>query len=274
MTILNSIAKRILKTLHHYSHALEIRSDLSLEYLRLRSANPSYPRKLLKKIWAQPQNMEDIIQLSRFMDVDHQILLLDVGANTGYWAQAFVDVFRRTNMFAFEPDRRAAELYKQRFSESNDSKLFDYALSDRSGAASLQLAKTTTFSSLEGYVEDRGGGIVGSIEVAIKRLDDIEIDFSGVDKVFLKIDVQGHELEVINGAQDTLKYVDIILLELSFAPEYVGKNPAFSAVTSQLLQSGHYPIIFQNYGRDRSPFAVQRDVIFVKEDLLCNIYGW
>lgn len=264
-----------MRKIHHYSNALRIRSELTLEYLRLCERYPSYPRSLLKKIWTQPQKMEDIIQLSRFLERESNILLIDVGANTGYWAQSVLNVFPRVKMIAFEPDPRAAELHEKRFLMSKEHILHRCALSDQMGFLPLKMAANNTFSSLEDYIENDGGEIVNILEVPIKKLDDFSIrPEEDIDQVFLKIDVQGHELKVIKGAQNTLMHVDVVLLELSFAPEYLDNTPSFSAVACELLNTGHYPIIFQNYGRHRSPYAIQRDVIFVKEPLLSNIYGW
>lgn len=217
--------------------------------------------------------MEDVIQLSRFIGKDENILLIDVGANTGYWAQSLLDVFPGLKMIAFEPDPRAAEAYLERFPKQQDY-LYKCALSDRSGFCRLNMADRTTFSTLEDYVEN-DGEIVGTVDVPVAKLDDFDAKIAGsFDKRVLKIDVQGHELNVIKGARDTLKSVDLVLLELSFAPEYIKNTPSFSAVTCELSSTGHYPIIFQNYGRSRSPYAIQRDVIFVKEPMLPSIFGW
>jgi len=268
--------KKIFRVLNHYSHAFEIRSLLSCEYMRLRKLNPSYPRGLLKEIWSHPQRMEHLIQLSRFMAINEKILLIDIGGNTGYWAQEFIYIFPKTSIVAFEPDKRAAKKYRERFNGKSDVTLHEVALSDNSGSAKLMMTTSSTFSSLEQYtLETKGKSeAVDSIEVKKIPLNDVEVNTDGFDKVFVKIDVQGHEVPVVRGGGKLLERADIVLVELSFASEYDGLPPSFMLVASILQRSGHYPIIFQDYGRTHSPYAWERDVIFVKEEFLEQIWGW
>ena len=44
------------------------------------------------------------------------------------------------------------------------------------------------------------------------------------EKVFLKIDTQGFEGEVLNGAQNVLHQIAIVQLEMSIVPLYVGQR--------------------------------------------------
>jgi hypothetical protein len=45
--------------------------------------------------------------------------------------------------------------------------------------------------------------------------------------VLLKIDVQGAEKDVVEGARETLKRVDYVLMETAFTPMYIGQ-PSFT----------------------------------------------
>ena len=65
---------------------------------------------------------------------------------------------------------------------------------------------------------------------------------------------------------------DAVLLECTFADEYEGKEPSFSPCCSLLRECGLYPIVFQDYGRALSNYAFERDVLFVKRELLGKIY--
>jgi len=66
----------------------------------------------------------------------------------------------------------------------------------------------------------------------------------------------------------------LALCELSFTTEYQDLDPSFSLATKLFHDSGLFPIIFQDYGRTLSPYSWERDVIFVKKELLNNIWGW
>lgn len=56
--------------------------------------------------------------------------------------------------------------------------------------------------------------------VQITRLDDEEFDRSTYN--FINIDVQGYELEVFKGAEETLKHIDLILTEINKEEMYEG----------------------------------------------------
>lgn len=76
--------------------------------------------------------------------------------------------------------------------------------------------------------------VVERIDVVTRRLDDIE-DITRVD--FLKLDVQGAELDVIEGASDRLRDVLVIQAEVEFLPLYKDQ-PLFADVDQALRARG------------------------------------
>ena len=67
-------------------------------------------------------------------------------------------------------------------------------------------------------------GYINKEEIEIKRLDSIFNSFSiGNDKVMLKIDTQGYEKSVIDGAAKILDKISLIQLEMSIIPLYEGE---------------------------------------------------
>ena len=88
----------------------------------------------------------------------------------------------------------------------------------------------------------------------------------------MKVDVQGHELPVLQGGLRSLARVDIAIIESSFANDYADLEPSFGEVTGLLTKHGLFPIIFLDYGRTLGPYAWQRDCIFVKSQYLPNIF--
>jgi FkbM family methyltransferase len=261
----------------HYGHAFEIRGALPSEYFRLRRRGPSISGGLGWRIWREPSHMEDLLNLARFVSPGEKILLLDLGGNVGNWAAEFTQLFPNTDTVAFEPDPRAHARYTARFQGRPNVVVHQVAVSSAPGQATFHMAEDTVYSSLEAYSEtqaERKIAMGTDCTVALATLDSFAIDTSGHDVTVLKIDVQGHEVEALLGAAETLKKVDVLIGELSFASQYDGEEPSFTRVCGLLHAAGLYPAIFQDYGRQLGPYAFERDVVFVRRNRLDRLYGW
>jgi FkbM family methyltransferase len=130
--------------------------------------------------------------------------IFDIGANIGNKAEVFQHVAPR--VYCLEPDRANASFLRQRFWKRPGVTVIENAVSDRPG--------TLTLSSFEGYsalntvsskwldvlAQDRFGVALkpsASREVPATTLDEL-IDTHGVP-VYVKIDVEGHELSALHG---------------------------------------------------------------------------
>jgi len=242
----------------------------------LRGLSKNYPRGLLPRIWRNPEIMKDPIQLSRFLSVDDNILLVDIGAYTGHWAQAFLDIFQRSSVKAFEPDSSSLNKYAERFINRENVDIHEIALSNKSGFSYFHIAESSAYSSLESSnILNRGESeYIKKKKVKLSTLDEMDIETSSFDRIFVKIVVQGHEAQVIKGGANFFKNVDVVLVETSFSYGDENTTPSFPEVVSALHSSGLYPIIFQDYGRKLGPYAWQRSVIFVRADLLSLAESW
>jgi hypothetical protein len=79
---------------------------------------------------------------------------------------------------------------------------------------------------------------VGAEECTVETLDDLRPRvLRPGDRAFLKVDVQGYELEVLRGAEETLGQADAVEVELSLVPLYEGA-PTAEEVTAHLEALG------------------------------------
>jgi len=97
--------------------------------------------------------------------------------------------------------------------------------------------------------------LVRTHEVRTMRLDDIA-DMANVD--FLKVDVQGAEILVFQGALECLKTALIVDVEVDFIPLYKNQ-PLFADVDVFLRARGFTLHHLQHYGLTFKPTSVQRD---------------
>lgn len=98
--------------------------------------------------------------------------------------------------------------------------------------------------------------VVSKTEVETKRLDDIP-EVAGTD--FLKLDVQGAELMILEGGTQLLEDVVVIHTEVEFAPLYVGQ-PLFADIDGFLRSQGFVLHRFNGLaGRAFKPFLKDND---------------
>lgn len=98
----------------------------------------------------------------------------------------------------------------------------------------------------------------------------------GIGKVdFLKLDVQGYELEVLKGGAGALASAEVVLMEVSLIDFY--KNSPLLADVTTFMQTCHFQAYdicsFIRRGRDQA--LGQVDMIFVKESsALVSVKTW
>jgi len=147
-------------------------------------------------------------------------IAIDIGANVGLWAKDFCEIFHEVMLF--EPYKLNIECLKKNLENYQNFKIFDCALSNKNSLGELYIHEKGLGSNslVPSY------GITKTENIQLKKLDDFE--FQNVD--YIKIDVQFHELEVIEGSIDTLKNNNPVLCieaarrneeELSYVKKFV-----------------------------------------------------
>ena len=242
----------------------------------MKQAGSSFGTRFRRRLWRSPGLTEDWVNLARFLSPNERVLLVDIGANVGEFTAKFLSIYNNGRSICFEPVSRTYELLRSRFAEDARVGAHRIALSDRDVSAEIYLHEDNRLCSLTSYKREANEyyrtGPAQSEITTCRRLDNIEFAREPDEKLFVKIDVQGFELETILGGMQTLKTADALLLECSFADEYEGKEPSFSPACSLLRECDLYPIVFQDYGRGISNYAFERDVLFVKRHLLSKIW--
>jgi FkbM family methyltransferase len=139
-------------------------------------------------------------------------LAFDVGANVGNRSKIFRSIGAR--VVAFEPQSHCADFLEAAFAGDADFTLKRIALSDRAGELTLHLSDEHVLSTLDTeWIERMNGGgrfanrWTRSERVAVVTLDQM-IEEHGVPE-FVKIDVEGHELNVIRGLNQPVRHVSL-----------------------------------------------------------------
>ena len=138
---------------------------------------------------------------------------LDIGANSGYFSFYFANKFNNLKVKAFEPNIDAFEKFKKTLIKNSfdDVEIFNYGLSDIEKKVKMITwykhghAKTNLVI-LEDHFNTNNSKIY---ETDLKVGDEV-LNFKN-EKLCIKIDVEGHEYNVIQGLKNLLKENKVIL---------------------------------------------------------------
>jgi FkbM family methyltransferase len=219
-----------------------------------------------------PRSLEGS-QLARQLSANQIDVVFDVGANTGQFAETLRDAGFRGRIVSFEPSTAAhSMLSKHARRDANWIIAPRMALGDHDGTTTLNLAGNSASSSvlpmLSSHVraapESR---YIGSETVDLRTLDSIGTELAtDTERIFLKLDVQGFEYNVLQGAEQFLRRVTGIQLELSLVPLYDGER-LFHPMLHDLEERGYelWSVIPGFVDPDTSRL-LQLDVIFFRKE--------
>ena len=157
--------------------------------------------------------------------------LLDVGANRGQFAQHFrTDIGYEGRIVSFEPLRSAfAEL--QRHAQVDPLwETYNLAIGDTEEQREINISENSYSSSILNMLPSHlrsapSSRYIGKERITIKPLDSIFPVLCDTSKnIFLKVDVQGFEDQVLRGAAQSLRRIDTVQLEMSLVPLYEGER--------------------------------------------------
>ena len=142
--------------------------------------------------------------------VKEEMIILDVGADIGYYSLLFSKLVGNNGMiYSFEPIPEAKGYLDVNICLNNimNVKSYEFALFDEEGFSYIEdpfgKSRLNNNPDMQNY---------DSIRVQTKKFDSLKIN-SRID--LIKIDVEGSEMNVLTGMKETIKkYHPIILLEL------------------------------------------------------------
>ena len=140
---------------------------------------------------------------------------VDVGANHGVWSMWLVGLF--SHVHAFEPVPEVAAILPRNMEPHENYTLHNFALGDEGGHVTMTVPLEATAYS---HINPTGSPLQPDVVSAVMRtLDSFEIQ----DVDLLKIDVEGYELQVLLGAEQTIRSCrPIIVIEQNGQEERYG----------------------------------------------------
>lgn len=190
-------------------------------------------------------------------------LVFDVGAYRGEFAVACLERWPRAEIACFEAQAaRVSDLRSLREKQSG-LRLFPVLL----GAAARDAVGLHEAETASSILSEAAGPNHPLVAHPMRTVDDVvRSDFAGRPPDLLKLDVQGYELEVLRGAEESLSGVGAVLAELNLLDIHAGV-PLFAELVRWLDDRGF--VAFDLCGLTRRPLDQalwQTDMIFVPRE--------
>ncbi len=198
--------------------------------------------------------------------------VIDIGANVGEYSR-FVLENLDCNVLAFEPLPKAfQELIRLRDEFQGKFEAHNIGIADHSGVGTLSFGSDTseiaTFSLTNNNLEFVASNNVNSMQVEILSLDDFfdektsKINYPRID--LIKIDVEGYEFEVLNGASEIIKKIKPRFIQVEHNRYHLFQQKSVYDFSKILPEYDIYQLLPKNMG------LVKRD----PADPLTNLFEY
>jgi FkbM family methyltransferase len=200
-------------------------------------------------------------------------VLLDVGANHGAYARLLRTLAPTSRIIAFEPHPTTFAYLKNAMADMPSVTLVDKAVGSSAGNLTLydfQFSDGSTQASLsEAAVALYSKDIVAH-SVACTTIDDFMAE-AGIDQIdLLKIDTEGHDLGVLEGARKALRGRKIRMIQFEFIPANIATGATMHGFF-EVLEGYRISRLCLNGGlRLLEPYDVKRCEIFVTQNLIAT----
>ncbi len=226
-------------------------------HLRLKKLSPSA---------SEDYRMVKILQTFGFTKV------IDVGANTGQFAESLIDFGYKGKIISFEPVPGAFSILEKRVQKYKNWEIAERcAVGNFNGHIDINVSENSLFSSIkkirDDYAEYNKPAKSEYIEnVKIITLDSVISEYlSEEDKTFLKIDTQGFEKEVLEGAEKFIKKVHGVKIEIPLMPIYQDVKWEAQDIINYFYENGFQCLSLQPVAVNNKTGVVHEvDGIFVR----------
>ena len=198
-------------------------------------------------------------------------IVFDIGANVGQFVNELRSVGYAEHVVSFEP-LTSAHMGLVRAARSDARWVIHprTAVGDADGSTSINVSGNSLSSSLLPMLDAHAAAASESIYVSseqtpVARLDSVSSMYlNRTSRLFIKIDTQGFEWQVLQGASETIQRAQGVLLEVSLVPLYEGQKLWLELISWMESRGFTLWSVQKGFTDPVSGRSLQLDVVFLR----------
>jgi len=216
-----------------------------------------------------PEKFEEIGQ---FLHNSKKNIVFDIGANIGYYSRSILQYCNKAELILIEPDMRNISFASFNLNDKNSASIFNIGFGSKFSRVKVKPPISATkrkgenkyntglFTAIDN--ENKKGTRIIKFDSFIKLMN-VNIKKIG----WIKIDVEGFELEVLKGMKESLKIIDAPI-EIEINPDTLNLiSVSFQDILDYLIKFDYVPTIEKTLDIEKEKAL---DVIFIKRNLKKN----
>jgi FkbM family methyltransferase len=221
--------------------------------------------------------------LKKCLDFFNIDLVIDVGANIGQYGVVLREAGYKNQIISFEPMQDAfnqlkvtADRYNKQY---NNWTVHHYGVGRANQEQIINVSKNSASSSILNVTHLSTDAEPLTVTDRQEKIKIVSLDSFFQNKlgefkgIYLKVDVQGYEMHVLEGAKDLLRHIHVVQLEMSFVALYEN-GPLYKEIVSWMEAAGFeiYSIL-PDFRDMRSGRMLQADGIFINKNLTSKLFS-
>lgn len=231
--------------------------------------------KFIKKVGVQMEKYfnADLKRRMKIISAYQIDTLFDIGANVGRYALIMRKAGYSGKIISFEPMSAAFEQLKNNSKNDKNWIINHYGLGNENTETEINISNNSYSSSIlnimPSHVESAPNSrYVAKEEIQLKTFDSVFNSFyEKGSRIMMKIDTQGFEKQVLEGAENSLKNIDILQLEMSLVPLYENEMLYLDMIHYLSSKGFHLYSLESGFSNPKTGQLLQADGIFVRNIL-------
>ena len=244
-----------------------------IDYLALPMLYPHHHMLLERMVFSNRELVHELPRLTPLRGWLKSLglkTIIDVGAYIGAFAFAMRMILPDVQIYSFDPIEENISQINRNLGQWGNIQSFQTALGDRKGKVQFNLNDFRASSSV--LEMDANHKIAfpetshsRKVEVPLARLDDFLPVMEIKTPVFLKVDVQGFELNVLKGGLEILKKTDYLLTEVTYQTLYKDQ-PLFGEIYKFLTaKEFEFAGNIDSLNSPKDGAILQSDALFIRK---------